>query len=84
MKRIFLLTGSNFYNNPFEIYNLMKIVRPDYIPDFLKFCYRFCDPVKRKSGIEFMGRSFHQELELLYKKRFAIIRTRDDIGIDLP
>ncbi|CDW74660.1 swi snf-related matrix-associated actin-dependent regulator of chromatin subfamily a-like protein 1 [Stylonychia lemnae] len=54
MKRITLLTGCNFYNNPFEIYNLMKIVRPDYIPDYLKFCYRYCDPIKKKCGVEFM------------------------------
>ena len=84
MKRIILLTGSNFQNNPFEIYNLLKIIRPDYIPDFLKFCFRYCDPVKKKEGVEFMGRSFYQELELMFKKRFAITRSRDDITLDIP
>ncbi|KEJ83063.1 SNF2 family N-terminal domain containing protein [Oxytricha trifallax] len=83
MKRIILLTGSNFSYNPFEIYNLMKIIRPDYIPDFLNFCYRYCDPVKKQQGVEFTGRSFHQELELLFMKRFAIRRTRDDKNIQI-
>ena len=40
----------------------MKIIRPDYMPDFIKFCLRYCDPMKRKDGIEFLGRSFHLEL----------------------
>ena len=83
MKRVLLLTGSNFENNPFEIYNLLKIIRPDYIPDFLKFCLRYCDPVKKKEGVEFMGRSFYQELDLIFTKRFAIRRTRDDDRIDV-
>lgn len=59
MKRVLVLTGTSLYNNPFEIYNLLKIVRPDYMPDFIKFCCRYCDPVKRKNGVEFTGRSFH-------------------------
>ncbi len=83
MKRCILLTGSNFQNNPFELYNLLKVIRPDYVPDFLKFCLRYCDPVKRKDGVDFMGRSFYQELELLYNKRFAIRRARDDLKFDV-
>ena len=31
-----------------------------------------------------MGRSFYQELELMFKKRFAITRSRDDITLDIP
>jgi hypothetical protein len=71
-------------NNQFEIYNLMKIIRPDYIPQLINFCYRYCDPVKRKNGVEFLGRSFHSELELIYKKRFAMVRKREDVKIELP
>lgn len=84
IKRTILLTGSSFQNNPFEIYNLLKTIRPDYVPDFLKFCFRYCDPVKKKEGVEFMGRSFFQELDLLYKKRFALRRTRDDVRLEVP
>ena len=56
----------------------MTIIRPDYMPKYVKFCNRYCDPVKRKDAIEFIGRSFHQELDLLFRKRFAIRRTRDE------
>lgn len=78
MKRIMLLTGSRLTANPIEIHNLLKIVRPDCIPDFLKFSNRFCDPVQLKEGVEFRGPSFNQELELLYRKRFAYRRERDN------
>ena len=44
MKRVLLLTGSMLTSNPIDIHNLVKIVRPDCIPDFLRFSQRFCDP----------------------------------------
>ena len=51
MKRIMLLTGSHLTSNPIEIHNLVKIIRPDCVPEFLKFSNRFCDPVTLKHGI---------------------------------
>lgn len=45
MKRILLLTGGSLTSNPIEIHNLLKIIRPDCIPDFIKFSNRFCDPL---------------------------------------
>lgn len=53
MKRILMLTGSRLTSNPVEIHNLVRIVRPDCIPDFLKFSNRFCDPVNLKEGVQF-------------------------------
>jgi len=47
------------------------------MPDFLKFCNRYCDPMVQKGGVQFMGPSFVQELDLVYKKRFAYRRMRD-------
>jgi hypothetical protein len=73
-----VLTGSNLVHNPIEIHNIMKVVRPDYIPDFLKFSNRYCDPFNTKDGVQFMGPSFSQELELVYRKRFAYRRERSD------
>jgi hypothetical protein len=58
MKRVLLLTGTNFRGNALELYNLLKIIRPDHMPDFLKFCNRYCDPMVQKGGVQFMGPSF--------------------------
>jgi len=64
----------------------MKIVRPDYIPDFLKFSSRYCDPFRTKEGVQFMGASFSAELDLIFNKRFAYRRERSDPAIlsDVP
>jgi hypothetical protein len=78
-KRTILLTGCCLLANPIEIHSFLKIVRPDYIPDFLKFSSRYCDPQKTKDGVQFLGASFSQELELLYRKRFAYRRERSDM-----
>lgn len=53
-----MLTGTNFRGNALELYNLLKIIRPDHMPDFLKFCNRYCDPMVQKGGVQFMGPSF--------------------------
>ena len=73
------MTGSTLLKKPIEIHNMMKIVRPDYVPDFLKFSQRYCDPYNTKDGVQFMGCSFSQELELLFKKRFAYRLERGDL-----
>jgi SNF2 family DNA or RNA helicase len=85
-KRTIILTGSDLLKNPIQVHNILKIVRPDYIPDFLKFSSRYCDPHKTKEGVQFMGASFSAELDLIYTKRFAYRRERSDPAIlsDIP
>ena len=44
MKRTIILTGCNLIKKPQEIYSLMRIIRPDIMPGFYEFGYRYCDP----------------------------------------
>ena len=44
MKRVILCTGYNLLKKPQEIYSLMRMVRPDLMPGFYEFGYRYCDP----------------------------------------
>jgi SWI/SNF-related matrix-associated actin-dependent regulator 1 of chromatin subfamily A len=53
IKRVILLTGCNLTKKPMEIYNLMKIVRPDVMPSFYEYGYRYCDPRQSFDGIDF-------------------------------
>ncbi len=36
-KRVILLTGSPITKSPIELHALMQVVRPDLMPDFVKF-----------------------------------------------
>jgi SWI/SNF-related matrix-associated actin-dependent regulator of chromatin subfamily A-like protein 1 len=36
-KRVLLLSGTPVLAKPVEIYNMMKIIRPDVMPSFLHF-----------------------------------------------
>ena len=42
-KRIFLLTGTPALAKPRELFNLMKILRPDVFKSFDEFGRRFCE-----------------------------------------
>ena len=44
MKRVFLLTGAPILQSPIEIHTFLQVVRPDQMPEFVKFCNRYCDP----------------------------------------
>ena len=45
-KRVLLLSGSQtLLKTPIDLYTIMWIIRPDYIPNDEKYFYeRFCDP----------------------------------------
>ena len=44
MKRAILLTSKKMMKRPKDLYYLMRMVRPDLIPGFYEFGYRYCDP----------------------------------------
>lgn len=61
-----LLTGANIVASPVELHHFLQIIRPDHIPDFIKFANRYCDPKKEHDGIQYNGASYNTELKLLY------------------
>ncbi len=42
-------------NRPAEMFNLLKVLRPDIIKSFIEFAYRYCNPQEREWGIEYSG-----------------------------
>ena len=75
---MFLLTGAPILQSPIEIHSFLQVIRPDQMPEFVKFCNRYCDPQKKSDGIHYDGASFTEELDILFRKRFAVRRLRDD------
>jgi len=61
-KRVILLSGTPVLNKPVEIYNIMKIIRPEVTPSFRDFTNRYCNPKKTQFGMDYSGATCTQEL----------------------
>jgi SWI/SNF-related matrix-associated actin-dependent regulator of chromatin subfamily A-like protein 1 len=44
MKRLILLSGTPMLARPKELYNLLKMLRPDVFNDFFEYAHRYCNP----------------------------------------
>lgn len=69
MKRVVLLTDFNCLAGPARLHSLAKILRPDLIPNFYEFGYRYCDPRQSFDGIDFTNAGNLTELKQLLEKR---------------
>ena len=54
-KRIMLLSGTPMLGRPNEIYNLLKILRPDVFRSFKEFGTRYCNPKETIFGVDWTG-----------------------------
>jgi SWI/SNF-related matrix-associated actin-dependent regulator 1 of chromatin subfamily A len=43
-KRVILISGTPMISRPVEVFNILKILRPDIIDTFNEFAGRYCDP----------------------------------------
>lgn len=75
-KRILLLSGTPMLARPNEIYNLLKILRPDIFSGFKEFGERYCNPKDTIFGIDWTGSSNTRELHLLLDKTMMIRRLK--------
>lgn len=61
-KRIILISGTPVLSRPMEIYNLIRILRPDVCPKFKEFADRYCNPKAGRFGIDYSGSNCTLEL----------------------
>lgn len=79
IKRVLLLTGTPMLGKPNEIFNLIKILRPDVFIKFLDFGVRYCNPKESPYGIDWSGNSNNRELHLLLEKGLMIRRLKTEV-----
>ena len=84
MKRVLLLTGTPMLGKPNEIFNLIKILRPDIFTKFLDFGVRYCAPKESAYGIDWSGSSNTRELHLLLEKSLMVRRLKNEVLMELP
>ena len=63
MKRVILLSGLNVFQRTSHLHALARIVRPDLVPNFYEFGYRYCDPRQSFEGIDFSNAGNLTELK---------------------
>ena len=66
-------------NKPVEIYNIMRIVRPDVIPSFKEFTDRYCNPKSTPYGMDYSGATCIGELHYLLQSTFMVRRLKKDV-----
>ena len=71
-------------SRPVELYNLFKIIRPDIIPSFTEYVYRYCAPKQTKYGMDYSGNSCTTELHYILSKSLMIRRLKKDVLHELP
>jgi SNF2 family DNA or RNA helicase len=84
-KRVFVLSGTPAISVPYEIFNLLRIVRPDIFKSEKGFGNRYGDPKPSNWGkmMEYKGSSNEKELHEILKKHM-IRRLKSDVLKDLP
>ena len=83
-KRILLLTGTPIMSRPAEIYNLLRILRPDIFYSFNEFGKRYCNPKEEHYGIDWGGTKNMRELHMLIEGSLMIRRMKQDVLTELP
>lgn len=71
-------------SRPSELFNLLKILRPDIFFSFYEFSHRYCAPKQSKYGVDYKGSSCQAELYYIMSKHIMIRRLKKDVLTQLP
>ena len=71
-------------SRPVELFNLLKILRPDIFINFLEYAYRYWRPKETSYGMDYSGNAHTKELHWLLEKKIMIRRLKKDVLSELP
>lgn len=84
VKRVLLLSGTPILARPNELYNLLRILRPDIFYSFREFGLRYCNPKDSYFGIDWTGGANMREINLAIGNSVMIRRLKVDVLSELP
>lgn len=84
IKRVLLLSGTPILARPSELYNLLRILRPDIFYSYKEFGLRYCNPRESYFGVDWTGSSNMRELHLMLEKGLMIRRLKSEVLTELP
>lgn len=78
------MSGTPVLARPMEIYNIVRVLRPDVCPSFNDFAKRYCDPQTGRYGVDYSGASCTFELHHVLTTTFMVRRLKRDVLDQLP
>jgi len=85
MRRLILMSGTPMLNRPYEIFNLLQMIRPDcFHGKFTSYTKRYCDAKKGKFGMDYTGATNLRELNYILTSHIMIRRLKKDVLTELP
>jgi SWI/SNF-related matrix-associated actin-dependent regulator 1 of chromatin subfamily A len=81
-RRCLLLSGTPILARPNELYNLLRILRPDIFYSFKEFGMRYCNPRESYFGIDWTGSANMRELHLMLEKSVSMHLSINSIDND--
>ena len=86
MKRLILLSGTPILARPVELYNCLRLLRPDIFNDYFAYVNRYCDPKENPytHGKDYTGAAFTTELHYLLEDKIMIRRLKKHVLRQLP
>lgn len=64
---------------PSELFNLLRMIRPDIFNNFFEYAYRYCDPKEGQYGMDYSGASNTRELHYLLEGKVMLRRLKKDV-----
>jgi len=83
-KRCILISGTPMLAKPVDMFNILRILRPDAFNSFKKYSDRYCAPTMGNYGMDYSGNSCTTELHFILKQNIMIRRLKVDVLHELP
>jgi SWI/SNF-related matrix-associated actin-dependent regulator 1 of chromatin subfamily A len=78
------LSGTPIENRPVEIYNIVNLIDPNFMPNFMKFVHKYCGARHNGFGWDYSGATNTQELHSKLSASVMLRRLKKDVLKDLP
>jgi SWI/SNF-related matrix-associated actin-dependent regulator 1 of chromatin subfamily A len=69
---------------PSELFNLLKMLRPDIFNSFYEYANRYCNPKEGPYGMDYSGAANTRELHYMLEGKVMIRRLKKDVLKELP
>jgi len=78
------LSGTPVLNRPIEIYNVVRLLKPELFPNYMSYAKKYCNARHNGFGWDYSGASNIEELHAMLKTNVMIRRLKSEVLKELP